>query len=138
MVLTIKIKIEDTVVDFTLQETELIYDLKTKISNHSQWKGNKTDYVDLFYEEDTPIRGMGKYNIEKGKFISMYDTFELNKFNFNSRLEFHLVARKGEATQEKFYKRESKTENSSKSYRAPIHRKTEKEFEFDLNDFPEL
>ena len=85
MVFKIKIKVNEDIHLFELEPTKKIIDLKNAIKEKFSWDKS----VDLFYEDEVPIRSLGKYNINKGVFLEIYDQFELDNFNFASRREFY-------------------------------------------------
>ena len=79
MVFKIRIKVDEEIHLFELEPTKKIIDLKNAIKKFSWDKS-----VDLIYENEVPIRSLGKYN-NKGVFLEIYDQFELENFNFASK-----------------------------------------------------
>jgi hypothetical protein len=139
MKLTIKIKIDSKVLNIDIDSTKTVEDLKNTVSSRDEWKHGGEEYVDLYYEGDTPIRGMGKYNIEKGALLQMYDSFELSKFNFESSRDFELVARVVEKHSTQPITK--KTKAGTGKYVPPSAKKSSlksKAFQFSNDEFPPL
>ena len=137
MVFKIRIKVDEEIHLFELEPTKKIIDLKNAIKKKFSWDKS----VDLIYENEVPIRSLGKYNINKGVFLEIYDQFELENFNFASKREFYLLAK---PVDKKVVQTKIKsTSNKKGKYVAPNQRnnkKTKKEKNFTLKDedFPPL
>ena len=134
MMFKIKIKIDDTIHLFELESSKKIIDLKNAIKDRTKW----TENVDLYYEDNIPIRGLGKYNIEKGVFLDMYDDFELDNFNFQSRRDFYLLAKSTNRRIKTKTQTPNKKGNNTGKYIAPGKRTKCKEFKLNEEDFPPL
>jgi hypothetical protein len=133
----IKIKINETIHILTHQSNDTVNDLKDAIRKLDVWK-SKDDYIDLVYEDEIPIRGLGKYNIEFGCLLQMYDTFKLSMFNFETMRDFYLLARTGKKNTIETPKTYSDT--PKKGTYTPPNREKEKEkvFIYEEDDFPPL
>ena len=138
MVFKIRIKVNEDIHLFELEPTKKIIDLKNAIKEKFSWDKS----VDLFYEDEVPIRSLGKYNINKGVFLEIYDQFELDNFNFASRREFYLLAKQ---VDKKLVQKKKKTDTNNKKgkYIAPNKRnkqdyQAEKQFVLNSDDFPPL
>ena len=83
MIYNIKIKINNLVEEYKIDSKKTIEDLKNLVTKKNSLKDN--NYIDFYLEDNVPIRGMGKYNIEHGKMLQMYDSFILEKFNFECK-----------------------------------------------------
>ena len=71
---------DDLEIELSIDNT--ILDLKREIINKYKLKCNAIDvYVDL----EVPLRGMGKYTLEKGIIQRAMDNYPLNKFNVENK-----------------------------------------------------
>ena len=136
MVFKIRIKVNEDIYLFELEPKKKIIDLKNAIKEKFSWDKS----VDLFYEDEVPIRSLGKYNINKGVFLEIYDQFELDNFNFASRREFYLLAKE---VDKEVIKKKEKTNNKKGKYIAPNRRNASqsqptKQFVLNKDDFPPL
>ena len=134
----IRIKINDDIHLFELEPYKKIIDLKNAIKEKLSWKKS----VDLYYEDEIPIRAMGKYNIAKGIFLDIYNQFELDSFHFASKREFYLLAKEVDKT---YVEKPVVKKATTGKYIAPNKRdrqqatkKSFKKFELAEDDFPAL
>lgn len=138
MMFKIRIKINEEIHLFELEPSKKIIDLKNAIKEKFSWQKS----VDLYYEDEVPIRSMGKYNIAKGVFLEIYDQFELDSFHFASKREFYLLAKEVDRTHvEKPVIKRAKTGKyvaPNRRNRQQAEKKTVKKFELVEEDFPPL
>jgi len=125
---------------YECHSSETIQTIKKKIK--SDFKVEETDYLDIEFLLDKPIRSLGKFNLEPGILPRTMDRYELNRFELegkNLKTTFHVV---------KGYKEpiiKKNITNTSRLFRQPMKNISSGEsFEntsFDINstlDFPTL
>ena len=61
---------------------ETILSLKKYIINEFKLE---CKYIDLDFKNETPIRGMGKFNLDKGIILRTFDNYKLEKWNLDNK-----------------------------------------------------
>ena len=59
-----------------------VLDLKKKIINDFELK---TKYIDLNFKNEYTIRGMGKFNLDKGILLRTFDNYKLERWNLENK-----------------------------------------------------
>lgn len=103
----------------------------------------KCKYIDLNFRNETPIRGMGKFNLEKGIILRTFDNYKLERWNLdNKEIQCEIIEIDDYEIQEKITFTKKIT---SKSYKPPSYEiksgesYTEQSFNIDSeSDFPSL
>ena len=57
--------------------------LKKKIINNFELK---TKYIDLDFKNESPIRGMGKFNLDRGIILRTFDNYKLDRWNLENKM----------------------------------------------------
>ena len=68
--------------EINLDHTNTVADLKSKIIDEYQLK---CKCVDIYLQLEVPIRGMGKYTLEKGLVQRSMDSYSMDKFNVENK-----------------------------------------------------
>ena len=76
------VKQENNEKEINLDSTNTVADLKRKIIEEYQLK---CKCVDIYLQLEVPIRGMGKYTLEKGLLQRSMDVYSMDKFNVENK-----------------------------------------------------
>ena len=76
---------EDSFKEFNYESNNTILNLKSYIINLFNLK---IDYIDLDILNEIPIRGLGKFNLDKGILLRTFDNYKLNQWNLALRPQF--------------------------------------------------
>ena len=137
------VKQEENEKEINLDSTNTVADLKTKIIKEFQLK---CKCLDIYLQLEVPIRGMGKYTLEKGLVQRSMDIYSMDKFNVENKtllLEFKEL-------EEEYTIKKKEVQPSSGKYVPPsrMRRKHETKSKVkvqektidinDINEFPPL
>ena len=132
----------DKTIQINFEDTDKILDIKKKIIKELELN---CKYIDLNILIERPIRGLGKFNLEKGKFPRTFDNYTLDRWNIKDKeieITFEEIEGYDPDIKKTFIKKANN--NNSGIYKPPIIQSGEKyikEEVFDLNsvtDFPTL
>lgn len=73
---------EDSFKEFNYESNNTILNLKSYIINLFNLK---IDYIDLDILNEIPIRGLGKFNLDKGILLRTFDNYKLNQWNLENK-----------------------------------------------------
>jgi len=136
----------DKTIEIDCEDTDNIIDIKKKII--SEYNLN-CEYIDLFILIERPIRGLGKFNLEKGKLPRTFDNYTLDRWNISDKtieITFEEVEGYNPTIRKPFIKKANNSELVNK-YRPPsiksgedyIIGDTQPEYSLaSTEDFPEL
>ena len=131
-------KNDNQIIEFDISKTLL--DLKKHIITEFNLK---CKYIDLNFKNETPIRGMGKFNLEKGIILRTFDNYKLERWNLDNKdIQCEIIEVNNYEIEEKI----TFTKNiTNKSYKPPSHEiksgESYIEQSFNINsesDFPSL
>ena len=74
--------------DFFCENTLSLLDVKKKIIKEYQIK---SPYIDISFELETPIRILGKFNVEPGLVPRSLDRYTLDKFAFKGKIKLSIT-----------------------------------------------
>tara|TARA_B100001248_G_C27310784_1_gene421832 strand:- start:391 stop:816 length:426 start_codon:yes stop_codon:yes gene_type:complete len=77
-----KISYKNDIKNIEYDSNKTLLSLKKHIINEYKLKSK---YIDLNFKNETPIRGMGKFNLEKGIIIRTFDNYKLEKWNLENK-----------------------------------------------------
>lgn len=80
--ITFTIKYNETENKADMKDTETMLDLKNIIIKNLELN---VQYIDLDFQIERPIRGMGKMNLEKGVLPRTMDNFPFNRYNLEGK-----------------------------------------------------
>ena len=126
--------------EISIKNTHTLLDLKNLIISEFNLEIN---YIDLEFLNEIPIRGIGKFNLEKGIILRTFDNYKLESWNLeNKEIKCKIIEVSNYKTEEKtvfkkqltnkIYRPSGKTIKSGESFTEDI---------FDINsdtDFPTL
>lgn len=76
------VKQENNEKEINLDTSNTVADLKKKIIEEYQLK---CKCLDIYFQLEVPIRGMGKYTLEKGLVQRSMDIYSMDKFNVENK-----------------------------------------------------
>jgi hypothetical protein len=139
-----KIINNDKTINIEFLDSDKILDIKKKIIKELNLN---VKYIDLNILIETPIRGLGKFNLEKGKLPRTFDNYTLDRWNIAGKeieISFIEIPEYDPDIKKKFVKKKIKSTNNG-VYKPPQIESGETyikdEQTFDLNsdkDFPTL
>ena len=134
----------DKTIQINFEDTDKILDIKKKIIKDLELN---CKYIDLNILIERPVRGLGKFNLEKGKFPRTFDNYTLDRWNIKNKvieISFEEIPDYDPDIKKKFIKKANNNNNNTGAYKPPIIQSGEtyiKEEVFDLDsetDFPIL
>ncbi len=82
MTTTFNITKDDKCIEYVLEQDKTIMDLKELIIKNFSLS---TEYIDINFILERPIRSLGKFNLEAGNLPRTLDMYPLNRFNLEGR-----------------------------------------------------
>lgn len=135
--ITFVITKDDIEKTFICSLEDSILSLKTKIIEGFNIKSN---YIDLDFLLDRPIRSLGKFNLESGIIPRPLDSYKFERYGLDGKIiraTYHIV----NDFQPKKYERNFKHVNLSQKYKIDKSENDKQEIGYDINsndDFPTL
>jgi len=126
--------------EISIENTHTLLDLKNLIISELNLEVN---YIDLEFLNDIPIRGIGKFNLEKGIILRTFDNYKLERWNLeNKEIKCKIIKVTNYKTEEKIvFKKQSTNKIYRPSGKTIKSGESFTEDTFDINsdtDFPTL